>query len=142
MKKQIINKKLISKSAERTMEIARSLALSFTGGETVILIGELGAGKTVFAKGIAQGLDISDNIVSPTFMLVREYHGGRLPLYHFDMYRITDEDELTEIGIQEYFDSKSIRVIEWNKLKNVSGKIITVKIEATGDNKREIHIEH
>lgn len=122
------------------MEIARSLAISFKGGETILLYGELGAGKTVFAKGIAQGLEISENIVSPTFMLVREYHSGLLPLYHFDMYRITDESELTEIGIDEYFDDNSVRVIEWNKLKDVRGKIITVKIETVGENERWIEI--
>ena len=122
------------------MEIGCSLANTFTGGETVILIGELGAGKTVFAKGIAKGLNIKENIVSPTFMLVREYHGGKYPLYHFDMYRITEADELTEIGIHEYFDGKSVRVIEWNKLKDVSGKVITVKIETVGENERWIEI--
>jgi len=137
---KIKRQKLISKSAERTMEIARSLAISFKGGETILLYGELGAGKTVFAKGIAQGLEISENIVSPTFMLVREYHSGLLPLYHFDMYRITDESELTEIGIDEYFDDNSVRVIEWNKLKDVRGKIITVKIETVGENERWIEI--
>jgi len=82
-------------------------------GYVVSIVGDLGAGKTAFTKGIAKGLGIEEHITSPTFTIVNEYEGGRLNLYHFDVYRIEDADELYEIGFSEYLYAGGVCVIEW-----------------------------
>jgi len=130
----------LSKSVNETISIASNLAKELKGGEVFLLNGELGAGKTVFCKGIAVGLGIKELVTSPTFTIVREYKGGRLKLNHFDMYRIEDADELFELGIDEYFNEKAVCVIEWNKLDRISGKIYRVNIKRVDDNVRSIEI--
>ena len=133
--------KYVSHSVEDTMNIAEKLASKFTGGEVVLLNGDLGVGKTVFTKGIALGLNVQDLITSPTFTIVREYDGERLKLYHFDMYRVEDEDELYELGLDEYFNDNSVCVIEWNKIKVKSDKVYTIDIKRINDTEREIVID-
>jgi len=107
--------KVCTASEKETVEIGRKLGMLFTGGEVIALNGELGAGKTAFTKGIALGLGISEYITSPTFALVNEYE-GRVPLYHFDVYRISDEDELVEIGFEDYIYGNGVSVVEWSSL--------------------------
>lgn len=85
-------------------------------GEIYCLEGDLGVGKTVFTQGFAKGLGIDEPINSPTFTIVQEYHEGRIPLYHFDVYRIADVDEMDEIGYEEYFFSDGVCLIEWASL--------------------------
>ena len=85
-------------------------------GEIYCLEGDLGVGKTVFTQGFAKGLGINEPISSPTFTIVQEYHEGRMPLYHFDVYRIADVDEMDEIGYEEYFFSDGVCLIEWASL--------------------------
>lgn len=85
-------------------------------GTVIALTGDLGAGKTTLAKAIARGLGISDMITSPTFNLVKEYDSGRLPFYHFDVYRIGDVDEMYELGYEEYFYGNGVCVVEWADL--------------------------
>ena len=80
------------------------------------LVGDLGTGKTALTKAIAAGLGITEPIVSPTFNIVKEYHTGRLPLYHFDVYRVSDPDSLFEIGIDEYFNGDGVCIVEWADL--------------------------
>lgn len=133
--------KYVSHCVEDTMNIAEKLASKFTGGEVVLLNGDLGVGKTVFTKGIALGLNVQDLITSPTFTIVREYDGERLKLYHFDMYRVEDEDELYELGLDEYFNDNSVCVIEWNKIKVKSDKVYTIDIKRINDTEREIVID-
>lgn len=133
--------KLISYSADETCAFAKDISARLTGGETILLNGQLGAGKTTFTKGLANGLGIAKPVVSPTFTIVREYSGGRLMLYHLDMYRLEDAAELHELGIEDCFDGKSVVVIEWNKISNPQGKIITINITDTGGDSREISIE-
>ena len=133
--------KYVSHSVEDTMNIAEKLASKFTGGEVVLLNGDLGVGKTVFTKGIALGLNVQDLITSPTFTIVREYDGEKLKLYHFDMYRVEDEDELYELGLDEYFNDNSVCVIEWNKIKVKSDKVYTINIKRINDTEREIVID-
>ncbi|HOA81362.1 MAG TPA: tRNA (adenosine(37)-N6)-threonylcarbamoyltransferase complex ATPase subunit type 1 TsaE [Defluviitaleaceae bacterium] len=99
-------------SEEETKELGRKIASKAQKGDIYCLIGDLGVGKTAFAKGLAKGLDIKEAITSPTFTVVNEYQ-GRLPLYHFDVYRITDIDEMEEIGYEEYFYGDGICLIEW-----------------------------
>ncbi len=98
-----------------TERIASGFAAELTGGDVVCLYGELGTGKTAFTKGIAKALGVDDCITSPTFTIVNEYE-GRLPLYHFDVYRIASSDEMYEIGFDEYIYSDGVSVIEWSEL--------------------------
>jgi len=109
MKEQIFE----SYSEADTFSFAKGLAEHAQPGEVYCLDGDLGAGKTVFAKGFAAGLGITEMITSPTFNIVREYHSGRLPLYHFDVYRIEDPDEMHETGFSEYLSGDGVCLIEW-----------------------------
>ena len=100
-------------SEEMTFNIGKELGKKADKGEIICLEGDLGVGKTVFTKGFAEGLDIEDNIDSPTFTIVQEYLEGRLPLYHFDVYRIGDISEMDEIGYEDYFFGEGVCLIEW-----------------------------
>jgi tRNA threonylcarbamoyladenosine biosynthesis protein TsaE len=101
-----------SLGAEETLSLAERFAAYLLPGSVVTLSGELGAGKTVFAKGVAKGLGVGEHVTSPTFTIIHEYM-GRLPFYHMDAYRLEDESEAGEIGIEEYFDSDGITLVEW-----------------------------
>lgn len=105
----------ISKSYVETQKIAADFAKTLKKGDTVCMYGDLGAGKTAFVQGMAKGLGITDHITSPTFTIVNEYEGD-MPLYHFDVYRIADSDEMYEIGYEEYVYGDGISVIEWAEL--------------------------
>jgi len=131
----------ISHSPDETMNIAKSLASSLKPGTVIALDGELGAGKTVFVKGIAMGLGIFENITSPTFTIVKEY-SGRLKLYHFDVYRIEDSSELFEIGFDEYINGEGVSVIEWavNIEDTLPSDTIYINIEGSGYSQRKIEI--
>lgn len=100
-------------SEEMTFEIGKKLGEKADKGEIICLEGDLGVGKTVFTKGFAKGLDIEENIDSPTFTIVQEYTEGRFPLYHFDVYRIGDVSEMDEIGYEDYFFGEGVCLIEW-----------------------------
>ena len=102
--------------AEDTYEIGKKIGQKAVPGQVICLYGNLGVGKTVFTKGLADGLGITEPIQSPTFTIVREYEEGRLPLYHFDVYRISDVSEMDEIGYEEYFYSDGVCLVEWGKL--------------------------
>ncbi len=105
--------KMTSTCEKDTFQLGFSLAKDAKPGDIYCLEGDLGAGKTVFAKGFGWGLDITEPISSPTFTILHEYHEGRLPLYHFDAYRIDDPGELYEIGYDEYFYGGGVCLIEW-----------------------------
>lgn len=100
-------------SEEMTYEIGRKLGEKASKGEIFCLEGDLGVGKTVFTKGFAKGLGIEENIDSPTFTIIQEYREGRLPLFHFDTYRIGDISEMDEIGYEDYFYGDGACLIEW-----------------------------
>lgn len=104
-----------SYSYEDTIEIAKKIADTFKGGEFIAMYGDLGAGKTAFVQGIAKALGVMNHVTSPTFTIVNEYY-GRLPLYHFDVYRISDPDEMYEIGYDEYVDGDGVCMVEWAEL--------------------------
>lgn len=133
----------VSHNERETLEIGKTTGESLVGGEIITLSGDLGAGKTVFAKGIALGLGINDTIVSPTFTLMNEYR-GRLSLYHYDAYRLKGSDEAEAAGLTEYFgDSRGVCVIEW--WRNIadalsSYKKIFIKIEQIDEETRTIEI--
>ena len=101
------------KNEEETKEFGLKIGQEAVPRQEIGLIGDLGTGKTTQTKYIARGLGVEENISSPTFMIVREYHGGRMPLYHFDVYRIGDPEELFDIGADEYFDGDGLCVVEW-----------------------------
>ncbi len=98
---------------ERTMEIAEDIAKDLKSGSVITLDGDLGAGKTVFSKGLAKGLGVKEIVDSPTFTVLKIYESGRLPLYHFDVYRIGDADEMYDIGFEEYLYGDGVSLIEW-----------------------------
>ena len=102
--------------AEDTYEIGKKIGQEAQPGQVICLYGDLGVGKTVFTKGLADGLGITEPIQSPTFTIVREYEEGRLPLYHFDVYRIGDIEEMDEIGFEDYVYGDGISLIEWANL--------------------------
>lgn len=102
-----------SNSAEDTFAFGQKLGREAVPGEIICLDGDLGVGKTVFTQGFAAGLGIDDYVNSPTFNIVKEYEGGRLPLYHFDVYRIGDPSEMEEIGYEDYFYGHGVSIIEW-----------------------------
>ncbi|MBO4406092.1 MAG: tRNA (adenosine(37)-N6)-threonylcarbamoyltransferase complex ATPase subunit type 1 TsaE [Clostridia bacterium] len=106
-------KRFETESAPETFRIAEELASGFQGGETVLLSGDLGAGKTVFAAGLACGLGVSSRVTSPTFTVLNEYRSGRLPFFHFDLYRIRDIEELDELGLDEALSSGGVTAVEW-----------------------------
>ena len=93
--------------------LGRRLSSEFKGGEVIALVGDLGAGKTHFSKGVALGLDCDDPVTSPTFSLVNEYLSGRIPIYHFDFYRIETIDEVEQIGWEEYLSQDGVVIVEW-----------------------------
>lgn len=102
-------------SEKETFDLAKQMALCAHPQMVICLDGDLGAGKTVFVKGYALGLGINENVTSPTFTLIHEYSGGRIPLYHFDFYRLLDPYEIYFLGFDEYFYGNGICLIEWAK---------------------------
>ncbi|MCR5580915.1 MAG: tRNA (adenosine(37)-N6)-threonylcarbamoyltransferase complex ATPase subunit type 1 TsaE [Pseudobutyrivibrio sp.] len=110
--KQIIE----TNSPEETLALGHKLASEATPGQVFTLIGDLGVGKTVFTQGFATGLDIDEAICSPTFTIVQVYDSGRLPFYHFDVYRIGDIEEMDEIGYEDYIYGDGVSLIEWANL--------------------------
>ena len=103
----------ISASADETIALGRTVATTLRRGDVLALCGDLGAGKTHFVKGLAAGLGASASVTSPTFTLIHEYSDGRLPLIHFDFYRLEHEDEALKIGLDEYLDGDGACVLEW-----------------------------
>jgi tRNA threonylcarbamoyladenosine biosynthesis protein TsaE len=100
-------------SADETRRIAADIAAKTAPGDIYCLEGALGAGKTVFAQGFAAGLNYSGEVTSPTFTLLHEYNGGRLPIYHFDLYRLERGEELESLGYEEYFYGSGVCLVEW-----------------------------
>ena len=103
-------------SPDETFEIGRKLGQSAKVGQIICLNGDLGVGKTVFAQGFASGLGIKECVNSPTFTIVQIYEEGRIPLYHFDVYRIEEPEEMEEIGYEEYFYGQGVCLVEWASL--------------------------
>lgn len=118
-------------SAEETLALGIQFGKEAKPGEVYTLVGDLGVGKTVFTQGIAQGLGIEEPICSPTFTIVQVYEEGRMPFYHFDVYRIGDIEEMDEIGYEDYFYGEGLTMIEWANLIE----------EILPEHRREITIE-
>ena len=103
-------------SPEETLEFGKQLGEQARPGQVYTLVGDLGVGKTLFTQGFAKGLGITEPISSPTFTIVQEYEEGRLPFYHFDVYRIGDIEEMDEIGYEDYISGEGVSLIEWSNL--------------------------
>ena len=103
-------------SPEETYAFGKKLGMEAQAGQVYCLNGDLGVGKTVFTKGLAAGLGITEPVSSPTFTIVQVYEDGRLPFYHFDVYRIGDVEEMEEIGYEDYFYGEGVTLIEWSNL--------------------------
>ena len=141
--KSCILNSMITTNENETFEQGKLLAKSLVGGEIILLNGDLGAGKTVFTKGIAAGLGITKSVTSPTFALLNVYDGGRLKLYHYDCYRLSGGEEAEQRGLTEYFGANDgVCVIEWPQIiaDVLPPKVIEVEILYKGNDKREITI--
>lgn len=103
-------------SEKETLELGRRLAQTARPGQVFSLVGDLGVGKTVLTKGMAEGLGITEPVSSPTFTILQVYEEGRLPFYHFDVYRIADPEEMDEIGYEDYFYGDGVCLVEWANL--------------------------
>ncbi len=116
---------------EDTFEIGKELGNKALAGQVYTLIGDLGVGKTVFTQGFAAGLEIDDYVNSPTFTIIQEYEDGRLPLYHFDVYRIGDVSEMDELGYEDYFYGDGVCLVEWADLVRevIPPEAIRIEIE-------------
>lgn len=133
-------------SEAETLELAKKLAQEAKPGDVFALNGQLGAGKTVFARGFAQGLGVDAHITSPTFTILQVYEDGRLPFYHFDIYRISDIMELYDVGFEEYLAGQGVSVIEWADMAAAYLPQHTVRITIAQENpldetKRTIIVE-
>ena len=115
--KQVFEKEIIETySAQETFALGQRIGREALPGQVYTLIGDLGVGKTVFTQGFASGLGITEPVNSPTFTIVQQYEEGRLPLYHFDVYRIGDVEEMDEIGYEDCFYGEGVCLIEWSTL--------------------------
>lgn len=120
-----------TKNAKETFQLGEKIGEKALPGQIYTLNGDLGVGKTVFTQGVASGLGIREPVNSPTFTILQEYEGGRLPFYHFDVYRIGDIEEMEEIGYDDYFFGEGICLIEWAQLieEILPENVISVTIE-------------
>lgn len=136
--------KFISESREETIEFGKQFSRELHPGSVVAFYGNLGSGKTTLIRGICTGLAVNEVVTSPTFTLINEYH-GKIPVYHFDFYRITSELELHDLGVEEYFNGDGICLIEWPEVVHdlLPEKRIEIHLNARfepgWENKREIH---
>ena len=134
--------KFITHSPEETEKIGEALAKSLQPGTILAYRGDLGAGKTAFTRGLARGLGCKETVTSPTYTIVNEYLGGRLPLFHFDMYRLASSDDLWDIGWEDYLDREGVCAVEWSEnVQDAMENAITVTIEKLGETTRRITIE-
>ena len=132
----------ITHSPAQTEAVGAALGRQLQAGAVLAYKGDLGAGKTAFTRGLAKGLGATEQVTSPTYTIVNEYLSGRLPLFHFDMYRLTCSDDLWDIGWDDYLDRNGMCAVEWSE--NVADAMenpITVTIEKTGEESRTITIE-
>lgn len=133
---------MITHSEEETAAVGRGLAATLSAGDVLLLYGDLGAGKTAFVRGLAEGLGVSrDEVSSPTFTLIQEYRGGRLPLFHVDLYRIDDPREFDELGLDEIAED-GVLAVEWaERLPRPPHHAVRVSIAHAGETARRIVVE-
>ena len=128
-------------SADETQALGQKLASRLAPGDVIAYFGDLGAGKTAFTRGLAQGLGITDPVTSPTYTIVNEYLSGRIPLFHFDMYRLSSSDELFDIGWEDYLSRGGVWAVEWGEnVEDALQDAIRVTIEKDADEPDTRHI--
>lgn len=134
----------LSNSAEDTERIAENIGKTLSGGEVIAFRGDLGMGKTCFTRGLVRGLNYEGEVTSPTFALINEYLGGRLPVFHFDMYRISSWEELYSCNFFEYLEENGVVVVEWSEnIENaLPDNTIYVELEKSGEDGRKITVFH
>jgi len=135
--------RFVAYNEKETDQLGRLLACALPAGTVIALVGTLGAGKTRLVQSVAEALGIPrEGVTSPTFVLVNEYQGGRLPVYHFDTYRLRDDDEFLELGPEEYFDGTGLTFVEWaDRVANcLPPDVLRVEIEVLGETQREFVI--
>ena len=129
-------------SPRETEAVGEALAKQLLPGTVIAYRGDLGAGKTAFTRGLARGLGCADPVTSPTYTIVNEYLSGRLPLFHFDMYRLRSAEDLWDIGWEDYLDRGGVCAVEWSEnVEEALDGCIVITIEKTGDESRRITIE-
>ncbi|MDD7386865.1 MAG: tRNA (adenosine(37)-N6)-threonylcarbamoyltransferase complex ATPase subunit type 1 TsaE [Firmicutes bacterium] len=129
-------------SPEETEQLGEALGRIVRPGTVIAYRGDLGAGKTAFTRGLARGLGYTDMVTSPTYTIVNEYLGGRLPLFHFDMYRLRSSDDLWDIGWEDYLERGGVCAVEWSEnVADAMENAVTVNLEKLGENTRRITIE-
>ena len=132
----------ITGSPEETEAVGAALGRVLTPGSVVAYRGDLGAGKTAFTRGLARGLGCTDTVTSPTYTIVNEYLSGRIPLFHFDMYRLRSSDDLWDIGWEDYLERGGVCAVEWSEnVADAMENAVTVNLEKLGENTRRITIE-
>ena len=132
----------LTNSPAETERIGAALGKILNPGAIIAYRGDLGAGKTAFTRGLARGLGCTDMVTSPTYTIVNEYLGGRLPLFHFDMYRLRSSDDLWDIGWEDYLDRNGICAVEWSEnVDDAMEGAIYITIHKTGEESRRIEIE-
>ena len=133
----------VTNSAAETKALGEKLASRLKAGDVVALEGELGAGKSELARGIARGLGVTETVTSPSFTILNVYESGRCPLYHFDWYRLESEEELYELGMDEYLGGDGIAVIEWAERcpEAAPENVLRIRLEVTGGESRRITID-
>lgn len=133
---------IITRSPEDTEQIGAALGKILPPGSVIAYEGDLGAGKTAFTRGLAQGLGCTDTVTSPTYTIVNEYLSGRLPLFHFDMYRLRSSEDLFDIGWEDYLDRGGICAVEWSEnVADAMENAIRVRIQKMDADSRTITIE-
>ena len=129
-------------SPQETEKLGEALAKTLWPGAVIAYRGDLGAGKTAFTRGLARGLGCDDMVTSPTYTIVNEYLSGRLPLFHFDMYRLRSAEDLWDIGWEDYLDRGGVCAVEWSEnVEDALEGCILVNIEKTGEESRRVTIE-
>ena len=132
----------LTNSPEETEALGAALGRALKPGTVLAYRGDLGAGKTAFTRGLARGLGCDEQVTSPTYTIVNEYTSGRLPLFHFDMYRLHSSDDLFDIGWEDYLDRGGVCAVEWSEnVADAMEDAIWVTIEKTGDDSRRITLE-
>ena len=132
----------MTNAPEETEALGEKLGKLLRPGTVLAYLGDLGAGKTAFTRGLARGLGCQETVTSPTYTIVNEYLGGRLPLFHFDMYRLTSSDDLWDIGWADYLDRQGVCAVEWSEnVPEAMTGALTVRIEKLGDTVRRITID-
>jgi len=133
---------VISNSPEETKQLGMLLAEELQPGDVILLEGHLGAGKSEFARGVAKGLGVAETVTSPSFTILNVYESGRLPLYHFDWYRLESEEELYELGMDEYLGGAGVALVEWPGQcpEALPERFLMIELLPLDENRRELRI--